>query len=383
MRSGRDPYTLSLTLVFIILSPMLIILCPVLVPFSFILWMCLYITGEHPVVEFVILSPMLAPASFIFWVCLYVTGEHPIGADWVDETLKKIVEVTEDIYVKNKLNELSCHFRVETLDPNPTRLTFVSSRIPSFCHFPHIIWLKKMALNDIAQILEMEIYRLSKDTTSRSWFWMVKCKKNFVPSMVHLFAPSAIKNVVIPSLMHFIKHLQLYSNDMIPCYDSICGGACLIFMKTLRQNKHGSRESDLTTFDHDSRAPTINPKSPIYIYTPHRRPSTPPTSMADDGSDHLVFHDQLFYKNLVKIIVPVIFAGPIIMLSLLGLLVFLIFTLVLIPVFIIMSPVLLPASFIFWMCSYFSGEHPIGADGLEEARKKIVQAAVFLTYNWI
>ncbi|KAL4553981.1 hypothetical protein LXL04_039898 [Taraxacum kok-saghyz] len=27
------------------------------------------------------------------------------------------------------LNELSCHFRVETLDPNPTRLTFVSSRV--------------------------------------------------------------------------------------------------------------------------------------------------------------------------------------------------------------------------------------------------------------
>ncbi|KAL4565716.1 hypothetical protein LXL04_029819 [Taraxacum kok-saghyz] len=94
---------LILTLVFIILSPMLIILSPVLVPFSFILWMCLYITGEHPVGVFVILSPVLAPASFIFWVCLYVTGEHPIGADWVDETLKKIVEVTEDIYVKNKV----------------------------------------------------------------------------------------------------------------------------------------------------------------------------------------------------------------------------------------------------------------------------------------
>ncbi|KAL4588472.1 hypothetical protein LXL04_001363 [Taraxacum kok-saghyz] len=31
-------------------------------------------------------------------------------------------------------------------------------QIPSFCHFPHIIWLKKMALNrrDITQILEME-----------------------------------------------------------------------------------------------------------------------------------------------------------------------------------------------------------------------------------
>ncbi|KAL4576622.1 hypothetical protein LXL04_012719 [Taraxacum kok-saghyz] len=56
----------------------------------------------------------------------------------------------------------------------------------------------------------------------------VNATKIWTPSMVHLFAPSTIKNVVIPSLRHFIKHLQPYSNDMIPCYDSICGGAYLM-----------------------------------------------------------------------------------------------------------------------------------------------------------
>ncbi|KAL4560862.1 hypothetical protein LXL04_033017 [Taraxacum kok-saghyz] len=43
----------------------------------------------------------------------------------------------------------------------------------------------------------------------------VNATRIWTPSMVHLFAPSAIKN-------------QPYSNDMIPCYDSIFGGACLM-----------------------------------------------------------------------------------------------------------------------------------------------------------
>ncbi|KAI3505240.1 hypothetical protein L1887_27245 [Cichorium endivia] len=56
---------------FIILTMVLIILSPV----------------------FIILSPVLVSVSIVFWICLYVTGEQPIGAGWVDEASKKIVEV--------------------------------------------------------------------------------------------------------------------------------------------------------------------------------------------------------------------------------------------------------------------------------------------------
>lgn len=108
--------------------------------------------------------------------------------------------------------------------------------------------------------------------------------------------------------------------------------------------------------------------------------------MAANGSDQHVSLDQQFYEDLVKIVVPMIFAGHIISLSIVGLAIFLILIplfMILIPLFIIMIPVLFPASFIFWICSYLTGEHPIGADQLEEVRKKIVKAAVGFTYNWI
>ncbi|KAL4575038.1 hypothetical protein LXL04_021878 [Taraxacum kok-saghyz] len=54
------------------------------------------------------------------------------GGDYVEVLDVKagsgVVEPKREV----ELNELSCHFRVETLDPNPTRLTFVSSRVNPF-----------------------------------------------------------------------------------------------------------------------------------------------------------------------------------------------------------------------------------------------------------
>ncbi|KAL4574571.1 hypothetical protein LXL04_021405 [Taraxacum kok-saghyz] len=143
----------------------------------------------------------------------------------------------------------------------PLELDLLTFLIPSFCQFPHIIWLKKMALNwrDNAQILEMESisanqFRLSYDNEftvlakivqvdhGSGWCYASrsKCNNNldvidgsFVCSICNQECRypiiEAFHQTLGIHLIHiYFKKKQPYADNMIPCYDSICGGVCLM-----------------------------------------------------------------------------------------------------------------------------------------------------------